>query len=215
MGINGGSYGFEYTYADAGCGGPCGPYGTTEDSDTVYGLSVGMNLVAAAFFADVGVEYAQYKEADDFYRSDAMLTLGAFLGEHFQIFGGYRRGTFGDGFFSSDIPAGGGAANVFAHTEYGPFLGGGVGFQLGKKASLAMTLAYNVLTYETPSGTQLDDVDYGGFSAKVQLGLPGNVQTYVRWQLFEADQTQAGYSEDLTTDYFVLGVQKGFTFANW
>lgn len=216
VGVNGGNYSLDYSTTDLSCGGPCGPASETNDNETVYGINVGLNLVVAAFFADLGIEYSQYADAEDFNRSDATLTLGGFIG-NFQVFGGYRRGEFGDGFFSSDNPSTFSTpVSFFAHSEYGPFIGAGVGFKLGKSANMGFTLAYNSLTYETPSFGPLTDLDYNGFSAKLQVGLPGNVQTYLRWQRFEADQTQPGsFSEDLSTEYIVLGVQKGFTFTSW
>jgi hypothetical protein len=219
VGLNGGSYSTEYTFTDLGCCG--GASGTDEDSDTLYGVALGGNLLLKAFYVDLGVEYSKYNQASEITRSDGLLTLGVHIGSNFQIFGGYRHSTFGDGFFSSDRPPNNTERFPFARSEYGPFLGLGLRFRLGESASLATTAAYNLLSYKRPdeegeSGEELEELDYNGLSLKVQLGLPKNTAVFVRWQSFTAEQSFAGeFGEELTDSYFVLGVQKGFTFASW
>jgi hypothetical protein len=220
VGLNGGTYSTEYEFRDLGC---CFGDVVEEDSDSLYGIALGGNLLLKVFYIDLGVELSKYNAASEITRSDGLLTLGFHIG-NFQIFGGYRHSTFGDGFFSSEAPEdpeGDNESSPFAHSEYGPFLGVGLRFRIGESMSLATTAAYNLLTFARPDtegggGEELEDLDYDGVSVKVQLGLPKNSAVFVRWQRFSAEQRfEDSFSEELTDDYLIFGVQKGFTFASW
>lgn len=212
-GVTAGSYTFEDRFTDLGC---CGGFSDeSDDDDTTYGLLAGTTLGVGRFFADVGIEYSAYAggddldgdgEEDDSYRTDGLLTLGAYVGDRWVLFAGYRNATFGDGFFSDE----GG------NTEVGPFFGGGVSFRPGRRISLGASLAYNLLTLEV-QGTPIDDLDLTGLSAKFQLNVletPHSV--YLRYQRFTGDLEEANsFAYEYTENYLNVGYQLTFDFASW
>ena len=217
VGLTGGTYNFQDTAIDQGCcGGPNGSVVFTSDENSgQYGILGGLGLTAGRFFADVGLEYTTYSQKydldgdgleDSYFRTDGLITLGVFAGDHVTIFGGYRHATFGDGFFSED----------FGNTEDGPFLGAGVSFRAGKKVSMGASAAYNSLTLSS-DGTIIDDLDLQGVSLKFNLGFVGTPHAiFLRWQRFEGDESVAGsYDYEYTEDYLNLGYQATFGFASW
>lgn len=207
-GVLGGPYSFKDTFTDTGgfFSGTPGATFTTEDGDTNYGLLLGTTAAVGRFFADLGIEASQYAESDDFFRSDALLTVGAYLGDRWTAFAGYRHATFGDGVFSE----------TDGNTETGPFLGGGVSFHPGEKFALGASLAFNFLKLSL-DGETIDDVDLNGASVKVQgsfLGTPHSI--FLRWQHFKGDTEEAGvYEYEYTEDYVNLGYQATFDFIAW
>lgn len=214
VGATAGTYEFNSTETDLGCcGNPIGFQLTTEDNSGQYGLLGGLGLTVGRFFVDVGVEVDTYSQKYDFdgdgqedsyFRTDKLLTLGAFLGDRWTIFGGYRHATFGDAVFSED----------FGNTEDGPFIGGGVSFRLGKALSLGTSAAYNRLTY-TEEGTAFD-VDLDGFSVKVQGSFTGTPHAiFLRWQRFDGEYEEPGYLLEYTEDYLNVGYQATFDFTSW
>lgn len=217
VGLTAGTYAFENKAIDQGC---CGnPTGTIlfegDDSSTQYGGLAGIGLTAGRFFVDLGAEVITYGDEydidgdgseDAYYRTDGLLTLGVFLGDRWSLFGGYRNAKFGDGIYSEDN----------GNTESGPFLGGGVSFRAGKKASIGVSAAYNSLTLSS-EGTTFDDLDLEGISAKVQLAILGTPHViFVRLQRFEGDESVTGsYDYEYTEDYLNLGYQATFDFTTW
>lgn len=214
-GATAGTYDFEETFVDRGC---CGGLGTltSDHSSGQYGLLGGLGLSVERVFADVGLEALQYSKDVDtdgdgnedtaFYRTDFLLTLGVFVGDRWTVFGGYRHATFGDGFFSEDL----------GNTENGPFLGGGVSFRAGKRVSLGMSAAYNLLTL-SQDGQAFEDLDLAGFSVKGQMAFLGTPHAiFLRWQRFDGDESEAGsYDYEYTEDYINVGYQATFDFTSW
>lgn len=220
VGLTGGSYKFDDKFVGLGCCSvPSGTVFTSNTSEGQYGALGGMGLVAGRFFADLGVEVDQYskKRDSDFdgsldtsiYRSDALLTLGAFIGDRWTVFAGYRHATFGDGVFSEK-------PNTIGNTENGPFLGGGVSFHPGKRLSLSSSAAYNFLKVSS-DGTTFDEFDLNGFSLKLQMAFLGTPHAiFLRWQRFHGDVTYPNdHSYEYTEDYINLGYQATFDFTSW
>lgn len=215
VGLTGGTYKFEDKAVDQGCcGNPIGTEFTSEDSSGQYGVLAGIGLSVARFFVDVGAEVDTYAEKydvdgdgqeDSYFRTDKLLTLGAFIGDRWTVFGGYRHATFGDAVFSED----------YGNTEDGPFLGGGVSFRLGKAMSMGASAAYNKLTLS--SDGLIDDIDLEGFSVKLQGSFTGTPHSiFLRWQRFDGDESVAGsYDYEYTEDYINLGYQATFDFTSW
>lgn len=180
-----------------------------------YGVLLGLGLTAGRFFGDVGIEQFQYakdrdtdgdfEEDDPYYRSDFLVTLGAFLGDHWTVFGGYRHSTQGDGVFADD----GG------YTADGPLLGGGVSFRAGKKIGLGASAAYNFLSF-SQDGQVVDDFDLDGISVKLQMNFVGTPHAiWLRGQRFTGEQSFGGGEYEATEDYFNIGYQATFGFASW
>lgn len=215
VGLTLGSYQYEAREVDLGCcGNPIGFQITDESDSGQYGVMGGLGLTAGPFFGDLGLEVDTYAEKydldgdnveDDYFRTDGLLTLGVFLGNHWSVFGGYRHATFGDGIFSEQ----------YGNTEDGPFLGGGFTFRPSKKISLGMSAAYNKLTLSY-DGNSVEDVDLDGLSLKFNLGFAGTPHAiFLRWQRFEGEYEEPGYLYEYTEDYVNLGYQATFGFASW
>jgi hypothetical protein len=217
VGATAGTYSFDDKYVDTGgFFGPAGAAYTSEDNTGQFGVLAGTGLSVGRFFTDVGIEALKYSREFDtdgdgeddtaFYRTDFLLTLGAFIGDRWTVFGGYRHATFGDGFFSEDLGS----------TENGPFLGGGVSFRAGKALSMGVSAAYNMLTL-SQDGQNFEDLDLGGFSVKGQMSFLGTPHAiFLRWQRFDGDEAEAGiYEYEYTEDYLNVGYQATFDFKSW
>jgi hypothetical protein len=210
VGLTGGTYEFDAEATSTGCP-TCFPAGTVfftaEDADNTYGLLLGTGLTAGRFFVDVGAEVSTYSENSDFYRSDGLLTLGAFIGDRWTVFGGFRNATFGDGVFSE----------TNGNTETGPFLGGGVSFRAGKRLSMGVSAAYNKITLSDDSGT-FEDTDLDGFSLKLQMSFLGTPHAiFLRGQRFDGEEnvSEFSYIYEYSETYFNLGYQATFDFTSW
>jgi hypothetical protein len=199
-----------YQYKDEINGAPNADYDTNQ-----YGLLLGMGLTVGRFFADVGVEQYQYTkdrdtdgdgfDDDAYYRSDFLLNLGAFIGDHWTAFAGYRYSTQGDGAFSDDA----------GYTADGPLLGGGFSFRAGKKVAIGASAAYNFLTF-SQQGQAVNDFDLDGISVKLQMAFVGTPHAiFLRGQRFNGEQTFSGGNYEATEDYFNVGYQATFDFASW
>lgn len=220
IGLTAGTYNYEdkFTDTDGVFGAPGTVYRSDENSGQ-FGVLGGFGLAAGPFFGDLGMEITTYSQKydldgdgveDNYFRTDGLLTLGAFLGSHWSVFGGYRHATFGDGVFSEE----------YGNTEDGPFVGSGFSFRPGKKLSLGMSAAYNKLTLSY-DGSNIDDVDLDGLSVKFNLGFVGTPHAiFLRWQRFEGDDSETDpsffrYEYEYTEDYLNLGYQATFGFASW
>lgn len=180
-----------------------------------YGLLLGTGLTVGRFFADAGIEQFQYskdrdtdgdlEEDDAYYRSDFLLNLGVFIGDHWTVFGGYRHSTQGDGVFDDNA----------GYTANGPLIGGGFSFRAGKKIALGAAAAYNSLTF-SQDGTAIDDFDLEGFSLKLQMSFLGTPHAiFLRGQRFNGEQSFTGGNYEATEDYFNVGYQATFDFVSW
>lgn len=210
VGLAAGTYEFDAKATSTGCP-TCFPAGTVfytdEDSDTNYGLLLGTGLTVGRFFLDIGAEVSQYSENSDFYRSDALLTLGVFIGDRWSIFGGFRNATFGEGVYSE----------TNGNTETGPFLGGGVSFRAGDSVAMGMSAAYNKITLSY-DGAVFEDTDLDGFSLKLQMSFLGTPHSiFLRGQRFEGEEDvpQFSYIYEYSETYIHLGYQATFDFKTW
>lgn len=215
-GLTGGSYKFQDEYTDkAGALGPPGAIYRTEQTSGLFGLLGGTTVTLDRLFGDFSIEFEKYSkqrdldgdgaEDDDVFRSDSVLTLGAYLGDSWLVFLGARHATFGDGFFS----------DTGGNAEDGPFVGAGYSMKTNKKWALGASLAFNALTLKV-NGQPVDDVDLAGLSAKVQVNRLGSPHSFfLRWQHFKGDSSSASAAYQYTEDYLNLGYQATFDFASW
>jgi hypothetical protein len=210
-GVLAGPVSSEFTFTDNGCCGAPGTSETEDDGDTTYGALGGSTLAVGRFFVDGGIEYQKYAEGEeDFYRSDGLLTLGAYIGDRWSAFGGYRYATFGDGAFT----------DKGGNRETGPFVGGGISFNPSKKVALGVSLALNILTIEFDDPflqSFFEDMDLTGVSAKAQMNVVGTPHSvFLRWQRFDGDLDREGdFAFEYTEDYINLGYQATFDFKTW
>jgi hypothetical protein len=215
-GLDGGSYKFDDRYTDSGgLLGIGGAQYVRNDNDSTYGVLLGTTVGVGWFFGDFGTEVSKYAQGrdldrngtqDDVYRSDVLATFGAYVGNRWTVFAGYREAQLGTGLYSEKS----------GNTEKGPFLGGGVSFRPGSRVAIGGSLAYNFLNL-SQQGSNVDNFSLNGLSAKVQASLLGTPHSvFLRWQHFHGTTTQASvYAYEYNEDYLNLGYQATFGFKTW
>lgn len=216
VGALGGPYKFKDKFTDtAGNFGPPGMEYSSEDGNTDYGILLGTTVGVGRFFGDLGTELTTYAEKqdvdgdgtlDNYYRSDILATLGAYIGDRWTAFAGYRDALFGTRVYSEKN----------GDTEKGPFVGGGVSFRPGDKVAIGVSLAYNFLKLSF-QGQTIDNFNLNGLSGKVQASLLGTPHSvFLRWQHFKGDTDRPGvYAYEYTEDYVNVGYQATFDFKAW
>jgi hypothetical protein len=145
-----------------------------------WGLQAGVGALYGDFFADLGVEFLAVDADDaDLDRTDVLLTAGYFVGQYGQVFGGYRKGMQGSGFFDDDT-----------FSEDGFFVGVGLGGMSMGELVVGASLAYNLSkAKDFPIDGQ--EFDYDGFSLKLSGQLKSMPQhsLQLRFQQFSGDST--------------------------
>jgi hypothetical protein len=162
--------------------------GGSDDSwENAVGIQTGLSAAMGNFFGDIAIDYLKVDDDAVDNRTDILLTVGYLIGDHWQAFGGYRRGMQGDSAFNDDT-----------FDESGFFVGGGIGGIAMGSFVVGASAAYNFSKVDAGA----DDLDYDGISLKVSGSLASMPQhsLQLRYQTFELEDVSETFADDFTGD---------------
>jgi hypothetical protein len=204
VGVLAGAYGYKNELTS-----PAGTLIAENKSDSAtYGALGGLGLGIGRFFADLGLELHDVPDSfnQDFKRTDVLLTLGAFTGDHWSVFAGLRSASHGEKLFSADK----------GYSESGPTLGFGYSGRASQDWALGGSLAANYLNYKDETGAANPDVHGIGLSLKLQasrLNSPHSI--FLRLQGITGSEAGAAGEFKYSETYLHLGYQATFDLKTW